>query len=158
MEKYQSCILHRWKLLTNRQQLIPSQFIIFLNSLSETHCGCQWLPTENDLYWPTSDDQKSEFAMRQQNCIQSISSEFLFSLFAQVKLKQKQKPSQLAHLPESPPRGRANPLHQGRAPQTPRSRWFSLRASPQDWEPGSPGHCIKAPLGNFSLLWSNQGL
>lgn len=57
MEKYQSSILHQWKLLTKRQQLIPSPFIIILHSLPETRCDCQWLPTENDLYCPSPDDQ-----------------------------------------------------------------------------------------------------
>lgn len=89
MEKYQSSILHHWELLTGRQQQILSQFHICFNSLSETHWGCQWAPTENYLYWPTAADQESAFAMRLQDHIPSIPSEFPLSLLAQVKVKQK---------------------------------------------------------------------
>lgn len=160
MEKYQSCILHHWKPLTSRQQLIPSWFIRFLNRLSETHCGCQWLPTENDLYWPTWDDQESGFATRQQNCIQTISRGLPFSLFC---------PSETGAEAVSAAGDscwclawRASPatanLCTRPRPPDPRPEQFSLQASLRIWESGSPSHQIKALLGHFSLLRSNRGL
>lgn len=43
-------------------------------------------------------------------------------------------------------------------PRNPQSEGLSLPGSLQNWETESPSRWIKAPLGNFSLLWSDQGL
>jgi len=89
--------------------------------------------------------------MRQQNCIQSISSEFLF-FSAQVK--QKPKPSQLSETPAAGthpgehPRGRVNPPHQGQEPRTPGSHSQNNSTSEHPCRTGS----LAAPDMGLELL------
>lgn len=159
MEKYQSSTLHHWELLTSRQQPIPSQFHICYNSLSETHQGCQQAPTENDLYWPTAADQESAFAMRLQDCISSIPSEFPLSLLVQVKVKQLLDTPSCWHLSwmEHSRAGQVFWMGQNFQPQE-ATVWIILPPNiPANWEPGNASHWVKIPLGNFSPLWGNQG-
>lgn len=145
MEKYQSSILHHWELLTSRQP-IPSQFHICYNSLSETHWGCQWAPTENYLYWPTAADQESEFAMRLQDCIPSIPSEFPFSLLAQVKVKQKLS-QLLALILDEALQGTATPLN---GAELPTSGSHSVSNSPSKYS--SRTGSLEAPATGLKFL------
>lgn len=70
------------------------------------------MPREDDLYRPTAADQEAAFAIRLQDCIPSIPSEFPFSLLAQMKAASASGHSfLLALILDGALQGRANPLN-----------------------------------------------
>lgn len=122
-EKYQSYCTTESSWQAGNKQFPPS--LTFAVTARQKHTwGCQWAPTENDLYWPTAAAQESAFAMRLQDCNSKYSSEFPFSLLAQVKVKEK-----LSQLLDTPSCWHSSWMEHSRAGQI---LWMGQNFQPQE--------------------------
>lgn len=154
MEKYQSCILHCWKQVTaNSPSADPFLKQRLRNTLQLSVVAHREWFVLTHFRWP-----EPELAMRQQNCIQSISSDFSFPFLPKCSrscLSCWRRLLPALMLGSTPGAGQIlcnraehlKPQEAGARTVLPPSTLAELGAwKSQPW--------IKAPLGNVSLLWN----